>query len=65
MLRRAIEYGSEHWDFKYPTLFGIKLTELNGALASWPNVCLGEPSRVSHGLVRCVSYTDCMERLHY
>lgn len=40
-VRRAMQYWVAHWDQECPTVFGIELDELKGALHSWP-VTVGE-----------------------
>ncbi|MBV7544667.1 hypothetical protein [Acidovorax sp. sic0104] len=37
LVRRALLYWQEHWDFECPTLFGIELEDLEVVVYTWPH----------------------------
>jgi hypothetical protein len=41
VLRRALEYWVEHWDWECPTLFGLEKSNLLSVLQAWPIATAG------------------------
>ena len=40
-VRRAMEYGVQHWDWACPTLFGLEREEIIRSIVTWPRAEAG------------------------